>query len=120
MTRPIRIDAFRIFRHGLLAGGIALATTLSIPAFASDPEAGKTKAQTCMNCHGIDGIGLLPNAPNISGQNEIYLIEQLRAYRSGKRHSEVMKVIAVPLSDTDIDDLAAWYSGIEITVTVPE
>ena len=32
----------------------------------------------------------------------------------------VMSVIAQQLSDADIDNLAAWYSGIQISVTVPE
>jgi cytochrome c553 len=31
-----------------------------------------------------------------------------------------MSVIARQLSDADIDNLAAWYSGIQISVTVPE
>ena len=39
---------------------------------------------------------------------------QLKAYRSGKRPHEVMNVIAKPLSDADIAELAAWYASIVI------
>jgi fused signal recognition particle receptor len=45
-----------------------------------------------------------------------YLIEQLRAYRSGKRQNEIMSIMAKPLSNGDIEDLAAWYSSIKVEV----
>ncbi|NGX95285.1 MAG: cytochrome c, partial [Candidatus Afipia apatlaquensis] len=31
-----------------------------------------------------------------------------------------MNVVAKPLSDADIADLAAWYSGITVEVTLPK
>jgi len=61
----------------------------------------------------------MPNAPNLAGQPEIYFADQLRQFRSGRRASEVMTVIAKPLSDRDIDDLAAWYASISIEATLP-
>ena len=54
--------------------------------------------------------------PHLAGQPEVYLVEQLRNYRSGKRHHEVMSVIAKPLSDQDIEDLAQWYASLQIRV----
>ena len=86
-------------------------------AQARDPVAGKAKAGMCATCHGPLGISQLPNAPNLAGQPAIYTIEQLKNYRSGKRANEVMTVMAKPLSDTDIDDLAAWYASIQVTAT---
>ena len=86
-------------------------------AHARDPVAGKAKAGMCATCHGPLGLSQLPNAPNLAGQPAIYTTEQLRNYRSGKRANEVMAVIAKPLSDADIDDLAAWYASIQIAVT---
>lgn len=84
---------------------------------ARDPVAGKAKAAMCATCHGPLGISQLPNAPNLAGQPAIYTVEQLKAYRSGKRANEVMAVIAKPLTDQEIDDLAAWYASIQVTVT---
>jgi cytochrome c553 len=55
----------------------------------------------------------------LAGQPAIYLAEQLRAYRNGRRANEVMAVIARPLTDADIDDLAAWYSAIRVEATAP-
>ena len=86
-------------------------------AQARDAVAGKVKAEMCTTCHGLLGISQLPNAPNLAGQPAIYTTEQLKNYRSGKRANEIMAVMAKPLSDTDIDDLAAWYASIQLTVS---
>lgn len=79
---------------------------------------GKAKADAvCAACHGANGFSQLPNAPHLAGQPEIYVKEQLKAYRSGKRAHEVMAVIAKPLTDDEITNLAAWYASIEIKAT---
>ena len=49
-------------------------------------------------------------------QIEPYLVAQLQAYKSGARKNDAMSVIAPSLSDTDIEDLAAYFSAIEINV----
>jgi cytochrome c553 len=54
--------------------------------------------------------------PRTAGQPALYLSTQLRAYRSGARRHEVMAVIAKPLSDDDIDNLAAWYASLKIAL----
>jgi cytochrome c553 len=82
---------------------------------AADVNAGKTKASAaCATCHGMQGMSSLPNAPNLAGQPQIYLAEQLKNYRSGKRTHEVMSVVAKPLSDQEIDDLSAWYASLKV------
>ena len=98
---------------------LAWSATVATPCVAGDATSGQARAATCATCHGMNGLSTLPNAPHLAGQPEIYLVEQLRAYRSGKRANEVMAVIAKALSDNDIDDLAAWYASIEITVKPP-
>jgi cytochrome c553 len=101
------------------AGFFLLVLSIAIAGAAeSAPIAGKTKAQACATCHGPFGISQLPNAPHLAGQPKIYLVEQLRAYKSGKRSNEVMSVVARGLSENDIDDLAAWYASMEISVNV--
>jgi cytochrome c553 len=100
----------------LVYGLAGLSMTLS--AQAQNASAGKDKAGMCATCHGLTGISQLPNAPHLAGQPAIYVIEQMKNYRSGKRTNEVMAVIAKPLTDQEIDDLAAWYASIEITVKV--
>jgi cytochrome c553 len=86
---------------------------------AQASDAGKAKAAAACNvCHGANGLSQMPGAPHLAGQPEMYVREQLRAYRAGKRHNEVMGIIAKPLTDDEIADLAAWYASIEITVKV--
>ena len=95
-----------------------LATVLS--AYANDVAEGRVKAESaCALCHGPTGMATLPTAPNLAGQQAIYLSEQLRNYRSGKRQNEVMNMIAKPLSDADISHLAAWFSAVKVTAEAP-
>ena len=92
---------------------------VSTSSGAADIAAGRKKAGACVACHGEAGIATLPNAPHLAGQPALYFAEQMRQFRSGKRPSEVMAVIAKPLSDQDIDDLAAWYEAIAIDAKPP-
>jgi len=62
------------------------------------------------------GISVNPGAPHLAAQPAVYLVEQMQDFRSGKRQNPVMSVIAKPLSDRDIQDIAAWYASIEIQV----
>jgi cytochrome c553 len=88
-------------------------------ALAADPPPGRAKAQLCATCHGPAGISNTPDAPNLAGQPRIYTMEQLRAFRSGKRAHEVMNIIAKPLTDADIAELAEWYASIAVEARPP-
>jgi cytochrome c553 len=90
-----------------------------VSASAASAQTPPAAAQMCSTCHGANGLSMLPNAPHLAGQPAIYLAEQMKAYRSGKRLHEVMNVVAKPLSDADIDALAAWYASIKIDVKTP-
>ena len=92
----------------LLAGGSV--------SHAGDVKAGSAKAMMCQACHGLDGLSKTPDAPNIAGQIEPYLVAQLQAFKSGVRKNDAMSVVTPSLSDKDIEDLAAYYSAIEISV----
>jgi cytochrome c553 len=96
-----------------MAGAVLLLIAAPVTE-AGDARTGRAKAAACAVCHGPVGISQQPNVPHLAGQPEIYVVEQLRAYRSGKRTHEVMNVVARGLSDADIDDLAAWFATIEV------
>jgi cytochrome c553 len=99
---------------------IAILACAALSAHANDIAEGRAKADVaCALCHGPTGQATLPNAPNLAGQQAIYLNEQLRNYRSGKRQNEVMNMIAKPLTDADISHLAAWFSAVKVTVEAP-
>ena len=99
----------------LLTTLLALATVTA----QADAGAGKTKARACAVCHGPLGVAVAPDTPHIAGQPERYLSEQLKAYRSGKRSHEVMSVMAKPLTDDDIRDLAEWFSSLAVEAKPP-
>jgi len=67
-------------------------------------------AETCVACHGRDGVGILPEYPTIAGQHEDYLRQALRDYRSGKRQNAIMNGFAQQLSDADIKALGAHFA----------
>jgi cytochrome c553 len=73
----------------------------------------------CAVCHGELGVSNAPDAPHLAGQPEVYLVAQLKAYRSGKRVHEVMSVMAKQLSDADVENLAAWYASIAVRAEPP-
>ena len=83
---------------------------------AADIAAGRTKASSCAACHGPQGLSVVPDAPNLAGQPPLYLVTQLKAYRDGTRKHEIMSLMAKPLSDADIDDLAAWFGSLKVQV----
>ena len=100
---------------GVLAAAVLLAAA-SAPSTAGDIKAGRGKAQLCQACHGVDGLSKVPDAPNIAGQVESYLVTQLRAFKSGTRKNEAMTVVASTLSEQDIENVAAYFASIEIRI----
>jgi cytochrome c553 len=68
-------------------------------------------SQTCVACHGNDGIGILPEYPNLAGQHKDYIVHALRAYKSGERKNAIMAGMAQALNNKDIVELAEYYSS---------
>jgi len=99
---------------------VALALLASAPALAAgNVAAGRQKALQCQTCHGLDGLSKIPDAPNIAGSPEGYLVKSLNAFRKGERKNDMMSIVVQPLSDQDVADLAAYYAVIEVTVKLP-
>lgn len=71
------------------------------------------KAQTCVACHGANGISVSPTWPTLAGQHEDYIVHSLTQYRDGTRNDAVMMPMAVGLSDADIKMLARYYADME-------
>ena len=92
--------------------GSVLLLSASI-SMAGDAAAGKAKAASCAGCHGANGISANPLWPNLAGQKDAYLAKQLKAFRDGSRTDPTMSAMAKPLSDADIDNLAAYYSSLK-------
>ena len=90
-----------------------LLVTANISMAGGDAAAGKAKSATCAGCHGAAGVSANPLWPNLAGQKDAYLVKQMKAFRDGKRSDPMMSPMAKPLSDADIDNLAAYYSTLK-------
>ncbi len=108
----------KVIVRGLVAfvAAIILLNTCGAGCAAGDAAAGRRKALQCQTCHGLDGMSKLPEAPNLGGQPEPYLVKALNDYRQGARKNDMMSLVAPALSDQDVADLAAFYASIEISV----
>jgi cytochrome c553 len=105
--------------RALIAGLAALLACATVAEAAGDAVLGKKVMPKCQVCHGKDGLAKLPDAPNIAGQKERYLVKALKAFKAGERKNDQMTIVIKGLSDEDIANVAAYYSSIKITVQVP-
>lgn len=91
---------------------------------AADANAGgannvERKAAVCAACHGPGGLSTQPAFPTLAGQHKDYLIHSLKEYKSGKRKNAVMAGQATGLSDSDIVELATYFSKQKGPLYVP-
>jgi cytochrome c553 len=110
----------------IVLGWVALtaqAQDIIIEGLVGDADRGKAKTETCVACHGLDGKGITPDIPNIGGQFEAYLLEELLEYKVSAsgiegegRPNPIMMSMVAPLSEQDLADLAAYYAAQEVVV----
>lgn len=89
---------------------ISLLISSSLSA-EGDIEAGKQKSTACVACHGADGNSVNPEWPKLAGQNENYLVKQLKDFKDKKRVNALMSGPVANLSEQDMEDLAAYFSS---------
>lgn len=98
----------------MVAAGLTAGTVQAVPP-KGDAEKGKQiVSQICIACHGIDGNGTEPTNPEfpkLAGKQGEYLLKQLRDFKNGKRKSDVMSGVVAGLSDTDMTNLAVYFSA---------
>ena len=81
---------------------------------AASIYAGKSKAAAvCSQCHGIKKSSEDSPFPSLAGRDQKYLEMALKQYRDKTRKSEIMNNMAGSLSDRDINNIAAYYSGLK-------
>lgn len=100
--------------------GLSYAQTSTGKASAADAKAGAAKAAQCFTCHGTDGVSKMPVTPNLAGQNHDYLVKALKDYKTGVRKNEVMASMVRNVPDADLEQVAAYYSNIPVTVKAPK
>lgn len=78
---------------------------------AGDPKSGESKVAVCSACHGADGNSVVGLWPSLAGQNEKYLLKQLRLVKSGDRLIDSMVGLLDNLDDSDLEDISAFYAS---------
>ena len=95
----------------VLAVALAALVVGANASAAGDAAAGKSKAATCVACHGPNGNSTNPLWPKLAGQHAAYLEKQLKAFKSGERKDPLMSPMAASLSPKDIEDIAAYFAS---------
>lgn len=83
---------------------------MALPALGESPPR-PPQLGLCSACHGDNGRARSAGIPHLAGQDETYLADALRQYRSGARTASAMRVVSGSLQDRDIAVLARWYAA---------
>ena len=83
------------------------------PSMPTIVAAGRDKGMPCAECHGPTGSGI-PHTATLTGLPTAYIIEQVRAFRDGSRANDEMHFEASNISDADVQQAAAYFSGLHL------
>ncbi len=75
---------------------------------------GRDRTVLCATCHGENGIAVHPNAPNLAGQNPVYIVDQFQRYGDGRRNDYWMSNLALTFSEEDKIKIALYFSEMEM------
>ena len=104
------MKAFFPSAAGRLAGRFSILLLLSLlaaPAWGQDLA---EKIELCTSCHGEKGLPSDPDVPIIWGQEFYYLYVQLKDYKAGRRHNEIMTEMVAKLDKAEMRALAQHFS----------
>jgi cytochrome c553 len=112
------IDAFQ----GLAAVAALLMTTPAGTAQApAVDESMARRVLACTACHGREGRAASDGFyPRIAGKPDGYLLQQLRAFRDGRRQYALMTSLLDPLSDDYLREIAAHFAAIDVPYPAPQ
>jgi cytochrome c553 len=75
---------------------------------AGDAAAGYLAAN-CANCHGTTGTAK-GAMPSLAGQPKAQIVEQMKAFRDGKRPATIMHQLSKGYTDQQIELIADYFS----------
>ena len=105
-------DMKKLFLAELFLPVVVLFFSMSSVAIAGDAAAGKAKSAACGGCHGFDGNSPIATFPKLAGQNEAYIVKQMKDFKANStRQNEIMMGMAAPVSDADAADIGAYFQA---------
>jgi len=93
-----------VILQGRDAAAFTAAFFFCVAAGAADPK-------LCASCHGEGGNSVNPAVPSLAGQPRQFITTALYMFRSGDRKDPQMAPIAAPLSNADLNELAAYFTA---------
>lgn len=95
----------------VMGGAVQASEHASEAPMVGDPEAGAAKVNSiCQACHGPQGNSIVPTWPKLAGQHPEYIIKQLTNFKAGERYNDQMTPMAMPLTEQEVLDVAAYLS----------
>lgn len=72
----------------------------------------RSLAATCANCHGTDGRAVQGSSVgSLAGMDKSYLVDQMKAFKSGARPATVMHQLSKGYSDAQIEVIASYFAA---------
>ena len=84
---------------------------LTLPAFAQDPNAGRSLAANCFTCHGTNGNSAGGVPPSLAGRDRAELFQTMKDFQSGKRPATIMHQHAKGYTDAQLQLIAAYFAA---------
>lgn len=103
-NRNIRLS---VLASASLLGSFAL-TSLAQAQSPVSAQSVRYLSANCANCHGTNGAGA-QGLPNLAGLKKEYIVEQMAAFKSGKREATLMHQIAKGYTDEQIAAMAEFF-----------
>jgi cytochrome subunit of sulfide dehydrogenase len=100
MTRKSTCAAFLL---------VALGSAAQAQTMAADAQSARYLAANCANCHGTNGHAQ-GAMPSLAGQQKAYLVEQMKAFREGRRPATIMHQLAKGYTEPQVELIAEYFS----------
>jgi cytochrome c553 len=109
------IAGLMLFVLGLMTPSLAGAETPRVE------DAMKERVRACTACHGKEGVATNQGYfPRIAGKPAVYLYNQLRHFREGRRQNPAMRHLLSHMSDAYLMDIAQYFSALDLPYPPPE
>lgn len=109
-----RLDAarrVRVIRRAFVFLGLACVAGAALAQSKADPSRGAARSASCVACHGSAERDALANTPYLAGQQSDFMVLQMVLLREGLRDVPIMTAALKGLTDPDLFDIAAYFSG---------
>jgi len=91
---------------------LAIACSIAVAASVANAESSSAEmlSNTCVGCHGTNGVSEGPAIPSIAGMSESYFMDAMQEYAKDDRVSTIMGRIARGYTEDELKAMASFYA----------